>query len=308
MFDDQINNNPVANIPNNLPVGEPEDMFAGVEDKMTEENINPVKEEKRAVMENSGTVLPERGVSALGAGILRPKNPDSNTAPFGQPTNNFQTRQDDNDFGQSSAQQNTATPMPNQEIYKIKEPMLGKGIMKLVVFAVVVAILGGGSWWVYNSFIKNENEVKLPDTGNTSLTNNGLLDESGQNGDVANTPDVPNNNLGEQVVTGASQQNNTVTNDFAGSVVDDQVLFGEPIDKDADGLDDEKESQAGTDPNNWDTDNDQLGDGDELLIWKTNPLNPDSDSDSYLDGLEVKNGYNPLGEGKLFEVPTTEKK
>ena len=34
-------------------------------------------------------------------------------------------------------------------------------------------------------------------------------------------------------------------------------------------------------------------------IYLTSPLDPDSDNDGYKDGVEVKNGYNPTGEGRL---------
>jgi hypothetical protein len=33
--------------------------------------------------------------------------------------------------------------------------------------------------------------------------------------------------------------------------------------------------------------------------YRTNPENPDSDGDGYLDGDEVENGYNPMGSGRL---------
>lgn len=47
-------------------------------------------------------------------------------------------------------------------------------------------------------------------------------------------------------------------------------------------------------------------DGDGLAnykedTYKTDKNNPDTDGDGYLDGDEVKNGYNPLGEGKMPE-------
>ncbi|MDD5109938.1 MAG: hypothetical protein PHI63_01830 [Patescibacteria group bacterium] len=48
------------------------------------------------------------------------------------------------------------------------------------------------------------------------------------------------------------------------------------LDTDGDGLTDQQEQMLGTDPNN-----------------------PDTDGDGYSDGNEVKNGYNPLGSGKL---------
>ncbi|MCX6779538.1 MAG: hypothetical protein NTU97_04945 [Candidatus Magasanikbacteria bacterium] len=39
------------------------------------------------------------------------------------------------------------------------------------------------------------------------------------------------------------------------------------------------------------------------MIWKTDPLVADTDGDGFNDGQEVKNGYNPLGSGKLLELP-----
>jgi hypothetical protein len=99
----------------------------------------------------------------------------------------------------------------------------------------------------------------------------------------------------------------------------------EEIDTDGDGLTDAIESRIKTDPNNADTDGDglpdgeedslqtdplvadmdgdDLSDGDEVRVWKTDPKTADTDGDSFSDGSEVKNGYNPLGSGKL---PTME--
>jgi len=51
-----------------------------------------------------------------------------------------------------------------------------------------------------------------------------------------------------------------------------------------------------------DTDNDGLFDREEVEVYKTDPLNFDTDGDGFLDGDEVKAGYNPKGEGKLYEV------
>ncbi len=94
------------------------------------------------------------------------------------------------------------------------------------------------------------------------------------------------------------------------------------IDTDGDGLTDVEEKALGTDPTKKDTDgdgisdydevkvyhtnplladsdNDGLSDHDEIFIWKTDPNNPDTDGDGYQDGVEVQNGYNPNGPGKL---------
>jgi len=52
-----------------------------------------------------------------------------------------------------------------------------------------------------------------------------------------------------------------------------------------------------------DTDRDGLTDKQEETTWKTDPNNPDTDGDGFLDGEEAKKGYNPNGEGK---IPTVE--
>ena len=76
------------------------------------------------------------------------------------------------------------------------------------------------------------------------------------------------------------------------------------LDSDRDGLTDEEEIILGTSIRSADTDNDGLSDREEVKVWNTNPLNPDTDGDTYLDGAEVDQGYDPLGPGKLIEVPT----
>lgn len=79
-----------------------------------------------------------------------------------------------------------------------------------------------------------------------------------------------------------------------------------PQDTDGDGLSDDDERLAGTDPQSADSDLDGLFDREEILIYRTNPLNADSDNDGYKDGEEVKNGYNPNGPGKIFTVPAAQ--
>jgi uncharacterized repeat protein (TIGR02543 family) len=90
-----------------------------------------------------------------------------------------------------------------------------------------------------------------------------------------------------------------------------------PQDSDGDGLSDSDEYYYGTDPYNYDSDYDGLGDGDEVYYYGTNPANSDSDydelsdgdeiyayntsptnndtdGDGYDDGYEVRNSSNPL--------------
>jgi len=60
--------------------------------------------------------------------------------------------------------------------------------------------------------------------------------------------------------------------------------------------------QNGSTQNNvfLDSDQDGLTDQEEQALG-TDPHNPDTDGDGYLDGAEVKAGYNPLGAGKLIK-------
>ena len=76
------------------------------------------------------------------------------------------------------------------------------------------------------------------------------------------------------------------------------------VDSDGDGLSDAEEMALGTDPDLVDTDEDGLGDREEENVYGTDPLDADTDGDTYTDGAEVEGGYNPNGSGKLFEVPT----
>lgn len=76
------------------------------------------------------------------------------------------------------------------------------------------------------------------------------------------------------------------------------------VDTDMDGIIDDEELNLGTNPMKVDSDSDGLTDREEVQIYNTDPLNPDTDGDTYLDGGEVRAGYNPNGAGKLFELPT----
>lgn len=60
------------------------------------------------------------------------------------------------------------------------------------------------------------------------------------------------------------------------------------VDKDGDGLADEKEKELGTDPNSPDSDKDGLIDSDEVNIHRTNPTAADSDRDGLPDFEELK--------------------
>ncbi len=60
-----------------------------------------------------------------------------------------------------------------------------------------------------------------------------------------------------------------------------------PLDSDGDGLTDDAETQAGTNPFDADTDGDGLPDGREVSVYRTDPLSRDSDYDGLTDGAEI---------------------
>ena len=67
-----------------------------------------------------------------------------------------------------------------------------------------------------------------------------------------------------------------------------------PDETDGDGLWDYEEYWLGTDPNDTDTDDDDLSDYDEVKIHETDPLDPDTDGDFMPDGWEVNYQLDPL--------------
>ncbi len=66
---------------------------------------------------------------------------------------------------------------------------------------------------------------------------------------------------------------------------------------------DDAENAAGTDPDKPDTDGDELTDREETSVYRTKPLDGDSDGDGTDDGAEVHAGQNPNGVGALLDIP-----
>ncbi len=79
------------------------------------------------------------------------------------------------------------------------------------------------------------------------------------------------------------------------------------LDTDGDGLPDDDEVRRGTDPNDPDSDDDGIKDGEEVLVTRTNPLDDDTDDDGLLDGNEDKdhNGVVDAGETSAL-LPDTD--
>ncbi len=261
MFDDQPTPSG-ALAPNNLPFGEPQDIFANTEGSSG--SVPPLSSAEMPPL--GGNALPPQ-TSALEAGILQPKVSNLPPSP-GMSLPNQPNAGNGNSLG--------GIPMDNT----IKEPRLSHGIMVTIMVVVVGFILIGSGWFVYRVFTKDTTEPEVSPLEDVPLENE--------------TPvTVP-------IITPPLEE--VITPTSSSDAVDQEIILGESIDSDGDGVKDNREVEIGTNPSNWDTDNDELSDGEELLIWHTNPKSDDSDGDTYKDGTEVKAGYNPSGPGRLAEM------
>lgn len=302
MFDDQQPKN--AGVPSNLPTAEPEDIFAGTK----VDDTAPLSD---APAGDVPSVPEESTSSALGAGVLKPKSqslspppqrehvsmpppPDTMVPGNVEPESPMKTIHPN--IPPSSPVANTPMGMgydaPGGNI--IREPVGSRKTVFSIVIVVVVLLLVVSGIWVYFSVIRTNdgNPDDFVDTIDTDVVT--------PIEDDADEPIVP-----DEIDTDVDEE---LDDDMPPSADEDDsdILFGEDrVDTDSDRLDDVDEAKLGTDPLNWDTDGDGLGDGDEVSVWKTDPLNPDTDGDTYLDGVEVKNGYNPSGDGKIFQPPTS---
>lgn len=162
----------------------------------------------------------------------------------------------------------------------IKEPKLSRGIMFTIMALVIAFVLIGSGWFVYHIFTKKTPEIVVPPNPEINVPPTEVPI-------VEPTSPVP-------VVD--------VTQTTSSDAVDREIIVGESPDSDGDGLKDDREKELGTDPSDWDSDKDDLSDGEEMFIWHTNPKVADTDGDTYKDGAEVKAGYNPSGPGRLAEI------
>lgn len=144
-------------------------------------------------------------------------------------------------------------------------------------------------------FDKEEVEIYKTDPLNADTDNDGYLD--GEEVKNAQNPNGKGDLIG--LPNGSSVNRLEIVGSTESASSESEIIIEVNLDSDQDGILDKDEYDLGTDPMSSDTDNDGLSDYSEVYEYLTDPLNADSDQDGYLDGEEVKNGYNPKGEGKL---------
>ena len=223
--------------------------------------------------------------SAIQSGKIKPvsqTNVPTNVSNLGANTAPAQTQS-------SPAPQQMATPnIPPASSMAISDDKSGGFMRKFIVTLLVVVLLAVVGGAVYYFFFRTDGtEPELNENQNTNT--NVVVDENVNEGNEEPVIDYDD-----------------LDDDFDGLSNGDERNYGtNPLeaDSDNDGIFDQDEIEVyNTDPLNDDSDNDGLSDYEEIIVYKTQPNDPDTDGDTFLDGVEVNNGYNPLGEGKLEEI------
>jgi hypothetical protein len=172
-------------------------------------------------------------------------------------------------------------------------PASRKKMFLVIMVLMLVVILGAGGYLAWQQFmVPKSGQQVTPET-------------SGENINLpANVPAevLPVNNTPVTLCgNGICETGEDATNCLDDCPAPPPPVIG--LDTDGDGLTDAEEATLGTDPVKTDTDGDGLTDREEIQVYKSDPLKTDTDGDGYTDGDEVKNGYNPIGPGKLPELP-----
>jgi len=185
-----------------------------------------------------------------------------------------------------------ASPETTASIAESPGRGFGRKLVRLIFLAAGAAVIVGAGYFGYHFFFAPAS--RLAPAPNANVNVNG----GDQNANVNIPANVPAANLN----VNTNNQQPVVNN----PVLAPQDDPNSTVDSDNDGLTDYQEVHVyHTDPLKADTDGDGLSDRDEVMVWHTDPLKVDTDGDGYSDGDEVKNGYNPLGPGKLLTPPVT---
>jgi Bacterial TSP3 repeat len=190
-------------------------------------------------------------------------------------------------------------------------PVSSKGkILKVILIALLIILLIGLGYLIYIKFLTGQNDQELtPVETVISTTTKATITPPVVTQQA--TTSIP---VSEEVVVSTTTPLATTTppvanledTDGDGLTNVEENVLGTDInlkDTDGDGLSDYDEVKIyNTNPKLVDSDSDGLSDYEEINIYKTDPIKADTDGDGHNDGEEVKNGYNPLGAGKMTDL------
>ncbi|MDD3285128.1 MAG: hypothetical protein PHG95_00590 [Patescibacteria group bacterium] len=173
----------------------------------------------------------------------------------------------------------------------------GVKIKFILILVLAVVILAAAAYLVYAKITRNAADQALDNPIPNAATPTVKTDNS--IGTVVSpeliSPEAENSEIS---ATGTTPDISPVVTPDIITATETPIVTA-PVDSDGDSLTDAEETVLGTNINLIDSDFDGLSDYEELRVYGTNPLNPDTDGDGYNDGDEVKNGYNPKGSGTL---------
>ncbi|MCD6435468.1 MAG: hypothetical protein J7L15_03690 [Clostridiales bacterium] len=199
---------------------------------------------------------------------------------------------------------NAISPMTEETLARPQKSVVGKVIMIFIfIFILVVIAFAGYYFWPQLSNlnrqnieelsdISNQNEEDLPDivdsyaddeiiddTSSVEFEDNLLLDTdySYAESEVEEYEELPPLDEGGEDVFVNDEDMLNLEKDLSIDLEIEIPIIN--LDTDGDGLTDKEEKELGTNLYKADTDNDGLLDREEIFIYKTNPLEEDSDGD-----------------------------
>ncbi len=180
-------------------------------------------------------------------------------------------------------------------------PTSSKGkILKVGLITLLIILLIGLGYLVYVKFLTGQEEVPVVSAPVATTT------EQTPTPVATVTPVVTEPVVTSTPEVATSTNPALVDTDGDGLTDEEETILGTSItlkDTDNDGLTDYDEVKLfNTSALLADTDKDGLPDYDEIKIYKTDANKADTDGDGHSDGEEVKNGYNPLGAGKMVDA------
>jgi len=219
-----------------------------------------------------------------------------NNLPIGQQSDEF--LEEDALFYNVMPKEQTSSPMvgPKIKVEQAKEFAAHEpnSIMayieqhkKLFVFVLALLLLAYPAYYAINKYTLNSGDENI-------LTDEALknLENKGGNKQPQEPKDLPYKTPTEWQIR------------FFGSEICSELeKCGDEADPDRDGLKNLEEFNKETDPNNADSDQDGLADGDEVYAFNTQSNNAHTaQDDKYSDGDYIKGGYNPQNKDKLFSA------
>ena len=161
-----------------------------------------------------------------------------------------------------------APTMSEDDFHSLNAPRRGAAVRNILITLIVLIIIGAGAYFAYAKGLVKNPFAKKP----------AKQDQNSSPVTVAVPTQIPDSWRLQY---------------FNNAVCPDQSMCGDAADPDKDGLSNLQEYQKGTDPNNADSDGDQISDGDEVNIFGYDPSNKHTSGNlKYDDGLDAKYEFN----------------